>query len=638
MVISLDGLDGPEPDWPRCGWSGEGKGCIGVRADGFSQCLAHLGSSELEDLLSGLRPGGDLDARGVLVSAELLTRILTAVQVYEGGPHARFGVVKFSRARFEGSARFDHSHFDGGAWFDGVQVDGDAWFSRARFQGDASFDGVRIGGDARFGATQFKGMSTGFREARFGGDARFDATQFKGDFTFAGAHFEGGARFSGADFEGIDIRFNDAQFGGYAWFDRVRFAEAASFAGAQFSKVAWFKEAQFQRNANFTGARFSEVAWFEGAQFEADANFAEARFDRAGRLGPLAARRLLLDSAVFSQGAVVEACAAEVSCRRTTFQDAATLRLRYARADLTGAVFATSASVGSADHPFTYPSSPGSDGEREIPESGVREHTREAPGWPAPGPGEGHAPGAAALTSLAGVDVTNLVIIDVDMQHCRFAGARRLDQLHLEGRCRFSYPPVSTRLRWAPSRWSRRQVIAEERTWRGWEPDGRTAFAREKAGDANPQISAERLAALYRALRKAFEDSKNEPGAADFYYGEMEMRRHAPSAPRAERSVLTMYWAICGYGLRASRALAALAAVILAASLVLQHAGFPGHAPGYTDSLLYAAGSMLSLNLTSGHVPAALTHWGELTRILLRIAGPICLGLAALALRGRVKR
>jgi DNA invertase Pin-like site-specific DNA recombinase len=34
---------------------------------------------------------------------------------------------------------------------------------------------------------------------------------------------------------------------------------------------------------------------------------------------------------------------------------------------------------------------------------------------------------------------------------------------------------------------------------------------------------------IYRALRKAQEDKKNEPGAADFYYGEMEMRRH-PSA------------------------------------------------------------------------------------------------------------
>jgi hypothetical protein len=32
---------------------------------------------------------------------------------------------------------------------------------------------------------------------------------------------------------------------------------------------------------------------------------------------------------------------------------------------------------------------------------------------------------------------------------------------------------------------------------------------------------------LYRALRKGREDTKDEPEAADFYYGEVEMRRLA---------------------------------------------------------------------------------------------------------------
>ncbi|GAA2972981.1 hypothetical protein GCM10010446_66780 [Streptomyces enissocaesilis] len=34
------------------------------------------------------------------------------------------------------------------------------------------------------------------------------------------------------------------------------------------------------------------------------------------------------------------------------------------------------------------------------------------------------------------------------------------------------------------------------------------------------------MAALYRQLRKSLEDGKNEPDAADFCYGECEMRRH----------------------------------------------------------------------------------------------------------------
>ncbi|MFZ1177322.1 MAG: hypothetical protein WAO15_13855, partial [Mycobacterium sp.] len=36
---------------------------------------------------------------------------------------------------------------------------------------------------------------------------------------------------------------------------------------------------------------------------------------------------------------------------------------------------------------------------------------------------------------------------------------------------------------------------------------------------------------IYRDLRKGLEEAKNEPGAADFYYGEMEMRRLAGRKP-----------------------------------------------------------------------------------------------------------
>src|SRR5262249_60260705 len=57
-----------------------------------------------------------------------------------------------------------------------------------------------------------------------------------------------------------------------------------------------------------------------------------------------------------------------------------------------------------------------------------------------------------------------------------------------------------------------------------------------------PQLQPERLAVLYRQLRKAQEDAKNEPGAADFYYGEMEMRRHATTVRIGERILLLLYW------------------------------------------------------------------------------------------------
>ena len=150
---------------------------------------------------------------------------------------------------------------------------------------------------------------------------------------------------------------------------------------------------------------------------------------------------------------------------------------------------------------------------------------------------------------------------------------------------------------------------------------------------------------LYRALRKGREDTKDEPGAADFYYGEMEMRRHDHGAAddsggrargRVSRGVLTTYWLISGYGLRAWRSLAALAVVTAAFAVAFHLWGFtaPPEPASYWTSLLFAFRSTVSL--TDNEVK--LTAWGSLLQALLRLTGPVLLGLALLALRNRVKR
>ena len=40
-----------------------------------------------------------------------------------------------------------------------------------------------------------------------------------------------------------------------------------------------------------------------------------------------------------------------------------------------------------------------------------------------------------------------------------------------------------------------------------------------------PRLQPAQVAAVYRDRRRSFEAKSDEPGAADFYYGEMEMRR-----------------------------------------------------------------------------------------------------------------
>jgi hypothetical protein len=206
------------------------------------------------------------------------------------------------------------------------------------------------------------------------------------------------------------------------------------------------------------------------------------------------------------------------------------------------------------------------------------------------------------LISLRRADVRNLVLADLDLGPCLFENANNLDQLHIEG----SYPFADTPRRvifaraWPPVwMWTRRQTLAEEHLWRlrwairrndkssngtstalrpkgiGWYPQRchLPDWLEEKSRPVNFDPDAKNLASIYRALRKGREDSKDEPGAADFYYGEMEMRRRATSTPKAEKLILWLYWFFSGYALRAWRALSGLFLVIVLLAWLLTPTG-----------------------------------------------------------------
>jgi hypothetical protein len=251
------------------------------------------------------------------------------------------------------------------------------------------------------------------------------------------------------------------------------------------------------------------------------------------------------------------------------------------------------------------------------------------------------------VVSLQRANVAGLGLSNVSAADCRFAGAHNLDKLRLESDVSFAAAPSPV----GPSGWGGRAVIAEERAWRAdrahrrWAAPGWPGWL----DDQRPSVlEPGQIAGLYRALRKGREDSKDEPGAADFYYGEMEMRRRASpggnphgqssaaARGRVERGILTAYWLVSGYGLRAWRAVAWLAVVTALLAVAFHFVGFavPPRPASYWTSLLYAFRATLSL--TDDDV--TLTAWGQLLQAVLRLTGPVLLGLALLALRGRVKR
>ncbi|MFJ6843739.1 pentapeptide repeat-containing protein [Streptomyces griseoluteus] len=554
-----------------------------------------------------MTPGADIDHRGTAFTENLLSELLTALrEPGSGTPH--FGSARFERATFAGTAGFDGATFSGSARFDQANFFGDAHFRKARFEEEAHFAGVNINGHARFRQSKIRGEAW-FHRAKFDGDADFYMAKIERLARFAEAHFSGESSFVGVG------------FGGGAWFPGVKFGGRAEFVGAVFNGPA----------------RFIRV------QFTGDAVFATAEFERNVKMGPIVcAGTLNLSEAAFRTAVTIEAAAATVLCRRTQWDSTAALRLRYASVDLTDAVWEYPVSVAARSRRFLW-------GGEEVAEPGLTDpHVR--------------------IRSLQGVDAAHLTLTGVDLSDCRFAGTLRLDQLRLEGRYTFAFAPSG--LRWhgiRPVRWTQRRALAEEHHWRsarfvdagGWRPSPAVEGALEPA----------ELAPVYRQLRKSFEDGKHEPGAADFYYGEMEMRRHADDIPWAERTLLTIYWALSGYGLRASRALSWLLATMVATVLMMMLWGLPQNDPksigidmitdrGITITIKTSdpvnptepLHDRLSTHRFEGSVRVVinsvifrasgqnLTTAGTYIEMASRIAEPVLLGLAILAIRGRVKR
>ncbi|MEU2100229.1 pentapeptide repeat-containing protein [Streptomyces globisporus] len=624
------------PTWPQCepsaDFAADPVGCRGVRVPGHLVCLAHLTDAERYAYLTSLTPGANIDHQGTTFTGTLLFSLLNALRDPETGI-ARLGNAKFNSATFKERAWFESAIFEGDAWFESAIFEGDAMFGSAIFEGDAWFESAIFEGDAMF------------ESATFEGDAMFESASFKNSALFGSAIFERTASLMSATFEAT-AWFGLASFKGNAWFGSASFMGTASFGSATFEATAWFGAASFKGNAWFESASFKGNASFESASFKGNASFESATFVKAGRFGPLAcAGRIVLSGAEFGCPVTLLIAARRLECRRTRWSATAEIRLRYATVDFAHAVFEYPLTIAAEPDPFVF-----TDGS-ELADAMLA-------GAPRPD---------VRLASLRGVDAAHLVLADVDLSGCLFTGTVHLDQLRLEGACTFDTAPSFVRWRrWPPVRFTERRVLAEEHHWRASQPGAVQGWnvAVLGAGRAGPL----QLAPVYRALRKAFEDGKHEPGAADFYYGEMEMRRHADDIPRGERGLLTAYWALSGYGLRASRALAWLGAAMLVTIVLLMAFGLAQENPNQTATGTVPAGGgkvtfeidkddpqnptgdrftgerfekALSVTLNSVVFRSSgqdLTTAGTYIEMTSRLTEPVLLGLAVLAVRNRVKR
>ena len=496
-------------------------------------------------------------------------------------------------------------------------------------------DAVRDGrGRARFGRGDFERAtfedSAGFRRAAFEGLACFVDSTFQSYADFSQTFFHAEARFDAARFE------KEADF------SVAEFTNSAVFGGVIFRSTCSLQFIMVRRDARFDRAEFNDEVRLDDAIFARLALFRQAVFRERLTLGPLVCgEALVLDAATIAGPTTFEVSARRVSAARTRFEEPVTLEVRHAAVDLGGALL---------QHPFTVSTAAPNERTRHAEEELI---------------GDDATPeGLVSVTSLRGVDASMVLLAGVDLGRCAFSGTHHLDQLRLEGRWRLGGTPRGLRWSHGVPRWcARRQVIEEERQWRTH--PSRSARTRHDWGpppsdpDAVPGLSA--LTTTYRQLRKAREDAKDEPGAADFYYGEMEMRRYARPWRDAERWLLQAYWALSGYGLRASRALGWLLAAMCGTVLLMTAVGLPdtpGRPYPASSGVVGTQAPTLDRPFTERFTPARaeraadvvlnsvvfrasgqqLTLAGRYVEKAARFTEPTLIALAALALRGRLKR
>jgi hypothetical protein len=580
-------------EWPEC----PANGCRGAGLIVRQRCLAHLTPTDRDEYL---RSGTEVDGRGVKFTKELIHELIaTSPPDDEPARTARFDEASFPDDAAFGGARFG----DGTSFTDAVFGDR-AYFRDASFGKSVSFSGVIFGEEPNFRAARF-GDRASFYKAEFGRRSRFRDTVF-----------------------GSNTSFDGTKVGDYANFRQTTFGAGTIFSHATFGRAARFNTSRFGDGAHFVSVTFGDDLTFEKVLFEGRVHLDEATFGAKARLNVFCRGSANLSLTGFGPLADIHFAGKTLNLRGADFSEGGSLRAWGTDVDLTRAKFGA---------PFLL--------------------TERAPlsrSGPEPDPdGFSTTNASPRLVSVDEADVRNLVVDQVELGECRFGQAHNLDELRVGSSDQFLLPDKTRAL-------TRRRVVYEDFLWRRtYESPSRwtsAAVPTETKEPGDPRGEARQVERIYRSLRKGFEDHKNTPGSADFYYGEMDMRRLG-SESRTERALLFGYWLLAGYGLRAWRALVALAIAIILGTVVFGLVGFtarstvayvptsaggyvqrdvPGPLPGWSDAFSYTVQSSMSLVRPASALP--LTDAGRYTELVLRVLCPLLLGLALLSIRARVKR
>jgi hypothetical protein len=496
-----------------------------------------------------------------------------------------------------------------------------------------------------------------FQAASFEVVAQFSRCTFTTNVHFGQVDFVGNAEFGATRFIG-QCSFSSAEFFGRLFMKQSRMEAGGIFDHCRFNGLAGLNIAESKGTANFDGANFKSYALFTGTWLDLtldQCTLAEAKFG-------LTARRVSLGDAQFEAGRDLGwiTSSGALLLKNTSFRQAFRIQLigQAIRGDLRTESSAHIDFLGDLDL-------------QEADLGGPTLITRVSPeALAATNTPSEQASLPCRILGLSLTDLKDVTLGAVDISACLFTGAHHIEALRIEPAASWTAAPVN--------RWStRRRVVADEVQWRSRYEDSdawkradaslqavyQSAFAVTGSDGVRPMPAAptaDHVASVYRSLRKGREDQNDSPGAADFYYGEMEMRRKAAGLRSPEGWLLNLYWVTSGYALRAWRAFLSLILLIIVCGVLFTAWGFDRtpvtqqnpsridfrsgtfeyerRSPelGVWDGIGYACQASTSLLRTPERQP--LTAKGQVAEIFLRLAGPALLALGLLSLRGRVKR
>lgn len=177
-------------------------------------------------------------------------------------------IVRFKETKFKNIAKFNHVQFLCGVEFIDTQFGNDAEFNDAEFNikyGITKFTKAKFNGEAKFTKAEFHHENEHsvviFSEAKFNGEAKFNEAKFYCIARFNRVEFIDKSLFSNVEFYGETI-FDNTKFNNEAIFHKVYFMKKVNFDFATFKDEATFYNAKFNEKASFKSSIFKERAIF----------------------------------------------------------------------------------------------------------------------------------------------------------------------------------------------------------------------------------------------------------------------------------------------------------------------------------------------------------------------------------------